>query len=191
MDGSAVVTHDSALIVSVEKQYIAGPGGVMKLDPSKTGVEAVRWYFPVPDFEFTTWQGGIIGSVGINDHYTNDPEHRLAAFTGIDGRLHVVRHGVVIGDSAVLGPDSLTHHPTPPEIFSYDIGPSISTPIFTGDKLVAASYKGVFLFAYDSLLDFKLVDSFAGPFEATPIVWDGRLYLASRNGYLYCLGESK
>ena len=27
-----------------------------------------------------------------------------------------------------------------------------------------------------------------GTFESTPIVWDGRVYIGCRDGYLYCLG---
>ena len=191
MDGSAIVTSDSTLLVSVEKQYIRGNGGVMKLDPTKTGDEAVVWYFPVSDFEFVSWEGGVIGSVGINDFYVKERSNRLAAFTGVDGWLHVVSHQKIIPDSTVLGPDSLTRYATPKQVFQHYIGPSISTPIFTDDKLIAASYEGISLFAYDSLQNFRLIDRFQGPFEATPIVWNGKLYLASRNGYLYCLGRMK
>ncbi len=30
-----------------------------------------------------------------------------------------------------------------------------------------------------------------GPVEATPVVWKGRIYVASRDGYLYCLGDKR
>jgi outer membrane protein assembly factor BamB len=29
----------------------------------------------------------------------------------------------------------------------------------------------------------------AGSFESTPIVWQGRIYVGSRDGYFYCLGD--
>ena len=31
--------------------------------------------------------------------------------------------------------------------------------------------------------------SAGGDFEATPVVWDGRVYVGSRDGNLYCLGD--
>ncbi|MFU8890443.1 MAG: PQQ-binding-like beta-propeller repeat protein [Anaerosomatales bacterium] len=32
------------------------------------------------------------------------------------------------------------------------------------------------------------VFSGGGSFESTPLVWEGRVYIGSRDGYLYCLG---
>ncbi len=189
MDGSAIVTSDSNLIISVEKQYIRGLGDIMKLDPSKEGNAAVVWYFPTEDHEFVSWEGGVVGSVGINDSYADDGEPKLAAFTGIDGYLYVVDHQKISADSTVAGPDSLTQFNTPELIYKKYIGPSISTPIFVEDKLIAAGYNGVHLFRYDSLMNFKLLARFPGSFEATPVAFDHRIYIASRNGYLYCLGE--
>jgi outer membrane protein assembly factor BamB len=29
----------------------------------------------------------------------------------------------------------------------------------------------------------------AGSYESTPIVWQGRIYIGSRDGFLYCLGD--
>ena len=189
IDGSAIVTNDSSILVSVEKQYISGNGGVLKLDPYKNGNDAVIWYFPTGNIEFSSWEGGVIGSVSINDIYSGHHKKKLAAFAGIDGFLYVVDHQEVLNDSLVPGPDSLTLYQTPRLIFKDYIGPSISTPIIFDHKLIVPGYNGIRLYHYDDSLRFKLIDKMAGPFEATPIVDDRKIYIASRDGYLYCLGE--
>ncbi len=188
MDGSAIVTKDSNILVSVEKQYIKGKGGAFKLNPSKIPGESVIWYYPVEDKDFVTWKGGIIGSIGINDNYIDLSQTNMAAFVGIDEYLYVVDHMSVDTNKTVLGPDSVMVYNPPKLIFKYRVGPSISTPIFVDDKLIIAGYWGIYLFRYDDSENFKLLDKRNGTFESTPIVWDNRIYIASRDGYLYCLG---
>jgi hypothetical protein len=74
-------------------------------------------------------------------------------------------------------------------VWSYEIGPSISTPLFLENgQLVAAGYNGVFTFRGTADNTFQLKSFNAGLFEATPFAWNGNLYLASRDGYLYCYG---
>lgn len=189
MDGSAVVTADSGLMVSVEKQYIDGRGGIFKLDPSQPPDEAVVWYYPVPDAELLSWKGGVIGSVGINDSYAHTGNDKLAAFVGIDGYLYVVNHQRQVSGKTVFGPDSLRQYPTPKLVYKRKVGPSISTPVFFEDKLLVASYSGLFLFEYDQENQFTLKDKFSAPFEATPVAYNGCIYVASRNGYLYCFSQ--
>jgi len=191
MDGSAVVTSDSCIMISVEKQYIKGKGGIFKLNPAKTGKDAVVWFFPTQNKEISSWEGGVIGSVGINDHYADSTAIKLAAFLGIDGYLYVVKHQVIQQDSLVLGPDSLTVYPTPELVFRKFIGPSISTPLLFQNRLIAAGYNGLRLYAYDQNLSFTLLDKINAPFEATPVVDDKKVFVTSRNGYLYCLGEGE
>ena len=60
IDGSAIVTNDSCLLISVEKQYIDGEGGVFKLNPKKSPDKCVEWYFPVIGSKIGSWQGGVI-----------------------------------------------------------------------------------------------------------------------------------
>ncbi|UCG26752.1 MAG: hypothetical protein JSV24_07155, partial [Bacteroidales bacterium] len=189
MDGSPVVTGDSCLLIPVEKQYIKGNGGVFKLDPSKDPEDAVVWFFPVGNKEFVSWQGGIIGSVGITDYYRTDSIPELAATIGIDGFLYVVDHRHIRHDTLVLGPDSLTFYPSPELVFKKYLGPSISTPIFIRNRLVVAGYNGIFLFEFDDELGFVLLDKFHTSFEATPVAWNRKIYIASRDGFFYCLGE--
>ncbi len=184
MDGSPVVTYDSCLLIAVEKQYIDGQGGILKLDPTKKPDEAVVWYFPVPDKEFASWEGGIIGSVSVSDSYN---DQHLAAAISIDGKLNVIRHDSLSGET-VSGPDGLTSYPSPVLVFSYDMGPSISSPLFTDDRIVACGYNGIFLFSYDKAGNFELLDRKIVTVESTPFIYNNRIYIASRNGYLYCLG---
>ena len=90
------------------------------------------------------------------------------------------------------------------------MGAGISTPIIVGDSMVAAGYdKKVHLYrisysashagAKNALkspsgqywtvsVDQTSTFTAGGPFESTPIVWGGRVYIGCRDGYLYCLG---
>ncbi|MFP4024184.1 MAG: PQQ-binding-like beta-propeller repeat protein [Thiohalospira sp.] len=188
IDGSAVVTSDSCILVSVEKQYIKGQGGIFKLNPCKKPQDAVVWYFPTENNDFAGWEGGVIGSTGINDKYISENQNHLAAFTGIDEYLYVVNHQQIDSLKKVLGPDSLTVYKTPELVFKYHTGPSIATPIFVDNKLIVATYWGLFLFEYDEQNNFVLLDKKPGSFEATPIVFNQKIYIASRDGYLYCYG---
>ncbi len=189
MDGSAVVASDECLMVSVEKQYIEGPGGAMKLDPSKPPRDAVVWYHPVADSSFSGWEGGIIGSIGMTDAYSPEGEKQYAAFVGIDGYLRVVEHTAVDTSRKVPGPDGKTMFHPPKGVYTSYVGPSISTPVFVGDRLIVAGYHGIRLFEFDWKGNFTLLDKLGPAFESTPIVHDGRIYIASRNGYMYCLGR--
>lgn len=191
LDGTPVVTEDSCILVPVEKQYIKGKGGIFKLDPSKPESEAVIWYFPTGNATLAGWRGGVIGSVGINDRTKLQDYPPLAAFIGIDGYLYVVNHKEIDrAKGKVYGPNRRKKYKTPELIFKKRIGASISTPIIVGNKLVAAGYGGIHLFEFDKNGNFKLLDKkYPGIFEATPIAWDGKIYIGSRNGYLYCFGE--
>jgi len=189
IDGTSVITNDNYLLVSIEKQYIKGKGGTFKLDPSKDPEDAVVWYFPTGNNEFLSWEGGIIGSIGINDNYNKGDFPYLAAFMAIDGYLYVVNHMLLDNTKRVAGPNSINNYPTPELIFKKYIGPSISTPIFVENKLIAASYSGINLFSYDKELLFEHLDSISVPFESTPIVYNSKIFIASRNGYFYCLGN--
>ncbi len=205
MDGSPIVTHDSCILVSLEKEHISGKGGVFKLDPAKSPDSSVVWYFPVKDNFFVFWHGGIIGSVSVNDYYlakqdsfnlssgktfaTKNIPH-IAAFTAIDENLYVINTDKTVKGIKVKGPNKKHKYKKPKLIFKYKTGPSISTPIIVGNKIIAATYKGIYLFEYDEKMKFKLLAHYAtGSIEATPFVYNKRIYVASRDGFLYCFGE--
>jgi outer membrane protein assembly factor BamB len=189
LDGSAVVTRDSCILISVEKQYIKGRGGVFKLNPHKAPEDAVEWYFQSQDSLFADWAGGIIGSVGINDAYIDETQNAMAAFVGIDGELHVVDHEFLSREDSTTGPDGNTCYAMPQEAFTYHVGASISTPIFTENRLIVATYNGLYLFSYDHRCLFTLLDHYDIVVEATPIVYNQKVYIAARDGYFYCLGN--
>jgi hypothetical protein len=190
MDGTPVVTSDSCLLVEVEKQYITGKGGIFKLNPRRQPSECVDWYFPTGDTRFSSWDGGVIGSVSVNDAYNNGDDLHLAAFTGIDGNLNVVEYDKIRTDSMVAGPDGKTQYHVPVLQFRHHIGPSISTPVFSKNKLIAAGYNGINLFSFDVNGNFKLKKTVEGNFEASPVADRGRVYIASRDGFLYCFGDT-
>jgi outer membrane protein assembly factor BamB len=189
IDGSCIVTRDACILSSIEKQYIEGNGGVFKLNPEKEGPGTVEWFFPTGNIEYEGWEGGIIGSCGINDKYINDDEKSLACFIGIDGFLYVVSHEEKIDTILNYGPNNRFQYPCAKLIFKKEVGASISTPIITNNKLVAATYDGLYLFKYDKDLNFTLIEKIIAPFESTPILHNGRIYIASRDGYMYCLGN--
>jgi len=206
IDGSPVVSHDNCIIAAIEKEYIDGKGGVFKLDPSKPAdSSAVKWFFPVDDKFFVFWQGGIIGSPSVNDSYkatidtfyhssgkaisTNKIPH-MAAFVAIDENLYVVNQDELEPGKKVLGPDNKQKHSTPKLLFKYKTGPSIPTPLFIQNKIVAATYNGIYLFEHDENLNFKLLAFYqTGSIEATPFVYNKRIYVACRDGSLYCFGD--
>lgn len=188
IDGSPVVTSDSCLLVSIERQYIKGKGGVFKLNPKLPPDSSVVWFFPTENCKVEKWEGGIIGSCSINDKYISHEDRKLAAFSAIDGNLYVVNHQQIEENKLVLGPDKMKKYPTPKLVFKYKTGPSISTPLLFDSCLIAAGYKGIFVFKYDKNSNFHFKEKFSGEFEATPVCWNKKLFAASRNGYLYCLG---
>jgi len=189
MDGSAVVTSDSCLLISVEKQYIRGRGGVFKLNPAKSPENAVVWYLETGDTTYASWEGGVISTAAINDRYIEAGQSRLAAITAIDGYVYIVQHDKTVPGVFSPGPDSVAKYPCPVQIAKIKTGPSISSPVMTGDRLLVPGYDGLYLFGYNKSNEFTKLDYFPGSFEASPVVFNRRVYIASRGGYLYCLGE--
>ena len=211
LDGTAVPTADGKLLVPIEKQYIPGHGGVLMLDPRKAPERSRVWFFPTGDRKLEDWQGGVIGSVAVNDSYNADGRHpALAAFNAIDGNLYVVAQDALTG-TRVPGPNNEPGLRTPLQVFSAPIGGGISTPIMVDRGLVTAGYDGVVHLYRISYIKSKKgrtgalrspdghwwrakvteYSRFAGggSFESTPICWDGRLYIGSRSGWFYCLGK--
>lgn len=189
LNGSTVVTSDSCVLVPVEKQYIAGEGGLLKLNPGKSEDESAEWYYPTKSVHFSSWDGGVIGTPAIND-LTKKPSHPyLAAFSAIDGYLYLVNYKSNVGEAA--GFDGRKIYSLPELVFKYRTGASISSPIIVGNKIISAGYGGIFLFEFDDEMNFSLLDKRSGSFEASPIAYNGRVYIACRDGYLYCLGDEK
>ncbi|MFN8257288.1 MAG: hypothetical protein U0W24_16455 [Bacteroidales bacterium] len=193
LNGSAPATDDGCLLIPVEKQYMPGHGGVMKIDPSKTGNDGVVWFYPTPDKKWFHWEGGIIGSIACNDAYADNAEPHFAVFLDVSGELTVLDHQNLENGLKVLGPDSITLFNTPKLIVKVNIPGTISTPLIVHDKIVAATDEGLFLFKLvknGKNYNLQLLDKVDGlPIDATPIVWNGRIYIAVRDGYMYCFGN--
>jgi outer membrane protein assembly factor BamB len=191
LDGSVTVTADNKLLCAIEKQYIEGKGGMIKIDPTKAMDRCVEWYFPTGDRKFASWEGGVVGSQAVSER-SNEPRKHMVAFQAIDGCLYVVSLNDTSGIAKSF--DNKTLHPRPKLLFKKNIGGSISTPIFVDDCLIAQGYAGmlyVIKVDYDSLT-FSQVDSInIGCIESTPIVWQNRIFVGSRNGYFYCIGEKQ
>lgn len=188
LNSTPIVTNDNCLLIAIEKQYIKGKGGLMKIDPKKQPENSVVWFYPTSDLNYAKWQGGIIGSASVNDAYLKNKH--IAAFAGIDGYLYVVDHMNIEPKKKVKGPDNTTMYNIPKLLYKYFIGPTISTPIIVDNNIIAAGYEGVYIFSYDNEMKFILSDSLAGTFESTPVAHNNNIYLASRDGYLYCFGDT-
>ena len=192
LNGSPTVTSDDGLLIPVEKQYIEGKGGVFKLNPALPPEEAVVWYFPVEDKKWFHWEGGIVGSIAVNDAYVSDSSKHIAAFIGVDGYLYAVDHQNIDKETDVYGPNNKERYPAPVLVYKEHIGGTISTPLLVGNRLIAPLDEGLYLYEHDEKLNFTLLDFIQGiPIDATPVCHKGRLYIASLDGYLYCFGEKK
>lgn len=211
LDGSTVVGDDGVILQAVEKEYTKLHGGVMALDPSKAAAEAPQWYFPTDDRGIGEWKGGVVGSVAINDESNAKGRHpRLAAFVSVDGSVRVIARDTMT-DRTVRAPGAGRRLPVPALVFQDNIGAGISTPVIVGNTLIAAGYDrtvhlyrityrqaaqsdaGALRSPSGDYWTVKVTErsSFkaGGPFESTPLVWGGRVYLGCRDGFLYCLGN--
>jgi len=211
LDGSTVPTRTGKLLVSIEKQYIRGHGGVMMLDPTKPPAQSPVWFFPTGNRPVAEWQGGVIGSVALNDEYGGASKYPpLAAFNAIDGNLYVISQDT-LAPGTVRGPNLQRGLRTPVTVFKSWVNAAISTPIIVDDTIVSAAYDNrVHLYHIDYrpaaqgaagalrsrdghwwTVKIRQTATFTGgsAFESTPVLWDGRVYIGCRDGWFYCLGD--
>ncbi len=194
IDGSVVATKDDKVLITLERQYIEGNGGVLKLNPFKPEEDAVEWFFPTGNKKYHEWEGGIIGTVAVNDYYNQqDSMPTIAAFSAIDGYLYVVDYNKIDSVKTSSQPYTGKLCLVPKQLFKYYIGPGISSPIIVDDKIIACSGSGIYLFKFkweDEKFKAVLLAKYTGiQIQASPIVWNKKVYVASRNGYLYCFGD--
>ncbi|MEI6452080.1 MAG: PQQ-binding-like beta-propeller repeat protein, partial [Actinomycetes bacterium] len=134
----------------------------------------------------------------------------LAAFTAIDGNLYVVAQDALAGGTAP-GPNLDGPYHTPKLIARFYVSGAISTPIMVDDTIVCAAYDAkVHLYSVKwqaakkgdagalkspdgNWFTVKIVEtssfSGGGGYESTPVMWKGRVFIGSRDGSLYCLGD--
>lgn len=185
LDSTVVVTPDGKLLVGMERQYVEH-GGVYLLDPQKDPAEAVVWFFQTADRGIGEWAGGVVGSVALH------PSAPLAAFCSVDGSVYLVRTDVIGGTNT--GPDGMTEYLRPEVVFTGYVGGSISTPAMVENRMVAVGFDAtVHLYSIGtekSGYAVTEIDTFTadGLFESTPLIWDSRVYVGCRDGFLYCLG---
>ena len=89
------------------------------------------------------------------------------------------------------GPRRLEQYPAPLVLDRVQLPQgSISTPLFVGDKIVVGYDSGLDLYQVTPAGKLVRLDRLEGPmFDATPVVWDERVYAGSKDGFLYCLGH--
>lgn len=187
LNGSMPLTNDRHLLLGIEKQFIAGQGGVVKF--STRG--KVKWFHPLPDCKWYTWNGGLVGSPAVNHRYQSTVSQDLACFVGVDGVLTLVNHQKEQPGVRHWGPRRRHKYPAPLVLDRVKLPEgSISTPLFVGDKIVVGYDNGMDLYRVTPEGKLVRLDRLAGPmFDATPVVWNGRVYAGSKDGFLYCLGD--
>lgn len=190
LNGSMPLTQDGCLLLAIEQQYLKGPGGLMKLRPHANKRGSVVWFLPWPSHHFCDWEGGIIGSPTINARYgaSSPGQGNLCCAVGVDGTMRIIDHTRTVS-AATPSPMGDRLCPMPKVIDEVKLpAGSISTPIFVRDRILIGHDTGLCLFKVSPEGKLSLLDSLPGPmFDATPVVWDGRVYIASRDGFLYCL----
>lgn len=175
VDGSIVVDEQGMLYVPVEyERYNARAqelGQLVKLNPYEPDDPYVWGMFSLasPPYKGGMWTTPALGD-GVVYAVTN--RGFLVAVNRDDGEE---LWSADIGAGAFSGP----HH--------------MSSPIIVDDRLVVATAGGT-LRSYDitdpraPVLDWELVVT-AGSIEATPAAWEGMVYIGSRDGFLYAVGD--
>jgi outer membrane protein assembly factor BamB len=187
LNGTMPLTNDKHLLLGIEKQFIPGQGGVVKFS---TGGK-VKWFHPLPDRKWYTWNGGLVGSPAVNHRYSSTVSKDLACFVGVDGNLTLVNHKKLEPGVMNWGPRRKKQYPAPLVLDRVKLPQgSISTPLFVGDKIVIGYDNGMDLYQVTRAGKMVRLDRLSGPmFDATPVVWNGCVYAGSKDGYLYCLGK--
>ncbi|HER08904.1 MAG TPA: CapA family protein [Bacteroides sp.] len=80
-------------------------------------------------------------------------------------------------------------NPALKEVISRQAGTFACVPLITEKRLVVCNEDGIWLYAYDRNCNVELLDRLPVPVNADPVLVGGKLYVASLNGYLYCLGD--
>lgn len=187
LNGTMPLTNDKHLLLGIEKQFISGQGGVVKFSTSGK----VKWFHPLPDRKWYTWNGGLVGSPAVNHRYNSTVSKDLACFVGIEGVVTLVNHKKLQPGVKNWGPRRLKQYAAPLVLDRVKLPQgSISTPLFVGDKIVVGYDSGLDLYQVTPAGKMVRLDRLDGPmFDATPVVWNERIYAGSKDGYLYCLGN--
>jgi len=194
LNGTMPLTDDSCLLVTIEKQYINGNGGLLKINPNKNPEDAVVWFLPVDTLNWSHWEGGVIGSVTINDKYITKNDLHFGVFIDVAGYLYVFDHTKIDTTKKVLCWNKQNYLLTPKIWFKQKLECTIATPIIVENKIIAPTDKGLYIYELEinenSNVSLNLLAQIQDlQIDATPIVWNNKIYIADFNGYLYCFGD--
>jgi len=170
VDGSIVIDDEGMLYVPVEwKRFLQrgrDVGQLVKLDPYTDGDPRIWGMFSLTA---PPARGGMFSTPALGD-----------------GVIYVVTNkGFLVAVDQETGA----------EVWIYTLTPSSwSSPVVIGDQLLAVDYLGT-MHAFDltdpraptPLWTFKVG---TGTIEATPAVWNGRIYLWNRDGHLYAIEDA-
>jgi len=174
-DASMVIDGEGMLYVPVERKRFLPRGQevgqLVKLNPYAPDDPFVWGMFSLTDPPY--W-GGLFASPALGDGVVYAVTNR-GYLVAVDQETGEETWSVDIGAGAFTGPRHM------------------SSPIVVGDRLVVATAGGR-LQSYDvtdprsPVLDWDLPIT-DGAIEATPAAWNGIIYIGSRDGFLYAVGE--
>lgn len=169
IDATMVADSDGMLYVAVELERFnersAELGQLISLDPSRPD-DPVRWGIPVPGVSGS--DGGMWATPAVAHGMVYVPTHT--------GRLLAVD----AGSGEITWEDSVGFH-------------AWSSPAVIGDRLLVGTCEAAELRSYD-LTDPRLpvlewsIPAAEGCIESSPAVWNGRIYVGSRDGYVRAYG---
>lgn len=194
IDGTPVKVSSNQFLLALEKQYVAGRGGLAKIALNKSGFETL-WYLALSDQKVHAWQGGIIGSPAVNTLYKDKNEEHLFAVLSVQGELII---GSVAQSNTQETLDWNNKSIRSAKVYYKEkhFAYTISTPIFTeGRSIIIAGSSGVkrLQYTWTSNQQFQVTNEdhvlSNSTFHSTPVHYNGSVYIGSRDGYLYCIGK--
>jgi len=144
-------------------------GQIMKLDPTKPD-DPLVWSIPVPEKGGQGGKGGVWATPALHENMLYVPTH-TGRLLGINKET-----GVIVWEK-----------PFTPHAWS--------SPVVIDNFLIVGDTVGA-IHAYDISREeieppeiWKVQIPSKGALESTPVVWKGRIYVGSRDGHFYCLGD--
>jgi len=172
VDASIVIDQQGMLYIGVEEERrlpaARGLGQLIKLDPARSG-DPVVWRLRIPGLPGDPRGGGIWSTPAL---------HRGVLYaTSQSGQLLAIDRD----SGQVLWRQFLGSH-------------LWSSPVVVDDTLLVATRRGILYFydVTDARLRVPLGHTLVGRggcIESTPLVYRGRIYVGSWDGYLYALGD--
>ncbi|MCP3995990.1 MAG: PQQ-like beta-propeller repeat protein [bacterium] len=173
VDASIVIDGEGKLYVSSEidlgTSRGADLGQLVKLDPTQPA-DPVVWSIDIPNV--TGVAGGIWATPALNDHFLYAPTNtgEILAIDTVDGDI-------------VWRDDVGTHAWSSPVIVDDTLVVAVDCEIDSGFRAYDIT---------DPLNPQEMWESrvTGGCIESTPAVWNGRVYVGSRDGFFYALGAN-